>query len=60
MKTRHRVAQREDRESQDLRAPAGRDRASLVVRPGVFLTVVIASALGAGLVIYWLLRSMHI
>jgi hypothetical protein len=37
------------------------DRSSVVVvRPGVFLTLVIASALGAGLVIYWLLRSMHI
>jgi len=36
------------------------DRSSLVVRPGVFLTLVIASAFGAGAVIYWLLRTMHI
>lgn len=33
---------------------------SVVVRPGVFLTLVIVSAVLAGGVIYWLLRSMHI
>ncbi len=36
------------------------ERASLVVRPGVFLTLLIASALAAGAVIYWWLRSMRI
>jgi hypothetical protein len=36
------------------------ERASLVVRPGLFLTLVIGSALGAGALIYWLLRSMRI
>ncbi len=36
------------------------DRPSVVVRPGVFLTLTIASALGAGGVIYWLLRSMRL
>lgn len=36
-------------------------RASVVVaRPGAFLTLVILSCLGAGLAIYWLLRTMHI
>jgi hypothetical protein len=37
-----------------------RRRSSLVVRPGVFLTLVILSAFGAGFVIYRLLRGMHI
>ena len=41
-------------------APGAGERASLVVRPGLFLTAVIASALAAGYVIYWLLRSMRI
>lgn len=35
-------------------------RPSVVVRPGLFITLVISSVVGAGLVIYWLLRSMHI
>jgi serine/threonine-protein kinase len=35
-------------------------RPTPVVRPGVFLTAVILSCVGAGLVIYWLLRSMKI
>lgn len=39
-------------------APA--ERASVVVRPGSFLTLVIVSCVAAGLVIYWLLRSMRI
>jgi serine/threonine-protein kinase len=36
------------------------ERASVVVRPGVFLTLVIMSCVAVGLVIYWLLRSMRI
>ncbi len=36
------------------------ERASVVVRPGLFLTLVIASAFGVGAVIYWLLRTMRI
>jgi len=36
------------------------ERSSSVVRPGLFLTAVIASALAAGFAIYWLLRSMRI
>jgi len=51
---------REDGEEREARAPATSDRDGLVVRPGLFLTAVIASALGAGFAIYWLLRSMHI
>jgi hypothetical protein len=65
---------REDCERQEARAPAASDRDwarsdrdgarsdrdGLVVRPGLFLTAVIASALAAGFAIYWLLRSMHI
>jgi hypothetical protein len=36
-------------------------RASVVVaRPGAFLAIVILSCFGAGLAIYWLLRTMHI
>jgi hypothetical protein len=37
-----------------------RRRSSLVVRPGIFLTLVILSALLAGFAIYRLLRGMHI
>ena len=39
---------------------ADRERPSVVVRPLGFVTLVIASCVGAGLAIYWLLRSMHI
>ena len=39
--------------------PLTSERKSLVV-PGGFLTLVILGCLGMGLVIYWLLRSMHI
>ncbi len=42
-------------------ADAGRaGRPTPVVKPGLFLTVVIASCVAAGLAIYWLLRSMRI
>jgi hypothetical protein len=37
-----------------------RDRASIIVRPGLVLTVVIVSCVAAGLTIYWLLRTMRI
>lgn len=36
------------------------ERATLVVRPGVFVTAVIVSVVAAGLAIYWLLRTMHV
>ena len=40
---------------------AATERASVVVaRPGAFLALVILSCFGAGLAIYWLLRTMHI
>ena len=35
-------------------------RSVVVVRPGWFLTLVIASVVLAGLAIYWLLRTMRI
>ncbi len=41
-------------------ATRGSERASLVVRPGAFVTLVIASVVLACLVIFWLVRSMHI
>ncbi|HXK19825.1 MAG TPA: hypothetical protein VNG33_18570 [Polyangiaceae bacterium] len=44
----------------EARGAPPKERAGLVVRPGLFLTAVILSAFGAGLAIYWLLRSMHI
>jgi serine/threonine protein kinase len=39
---------------------APRERESVVVRPGVLVTLVILSCVGAGIAIFWLLRSMHI
>jgi hypothetical protein len=36
------------------------DRRSVVVRPGLVLSVVILSCVAAGLTIYWLLRSMRL
>lgn len=41
-------------------AAGGGERPTPVVRPGVFLSAVILSCVAAGLVIYWLLRSMKI
>lgn len=41
-------------------AGGGAERPTPVVRPGFFLTAVILSCVSAGLVIYWLLRSMKI
>ena len=55
-----RAAKTETERASEGETERGRDRASVVVRPGVFITVVIASAFAAGLVIFWLLRSMHI
>jgi eukaryotic-like serine/threonine-protein kinase len=47
-----------------LSSPAGEAasgaRPTVVVRPGVFITLVILSVVAAGLAIYWLLRSMRI
>jgi len=42
------------------RGAEGRDRRSVVVRPGVVLSIVILSCVAAGLTIYWLLRSMRL
>jgi eukaryotic-like serine/threonine-protein kinase len=48
------------RRDSDLPVAAERQRPSLVVRPGIFVTGVILSCIAAGTVIYWLLHSMRI
>ena len=40
--------------------PRSGERPTVVVRPGVFITLVIVSVVVAGLAIFWLLRSMRI